>query len=115
MSQDGRVVAEKYRLISTQVGTSCCEQFGVAAAGRAWNRLNKLRYGIVDVQPLASTDRAARLSMSATHRPLLAAAAMAWGREKDAAARQPSPAPWPRPTTLTVSLRAEKLCDSTWL
>ena len=101
MSQDGRVVAEKYRLISTQVGTSCCEQFGVAVAGRAWNRLNKLRYGTVAVQPLSSMDRTARLSMSATHKPR-AAAAMEWGREKDGTVPQPSPAPWPRPTTPTV-------------
>ena len=33
------------------VGTNCEEQFGVAAAGRSWNRRNKLRYGIVEVQP----------------------------------------------------------------
>ena len=53
------------------VGTSCCEQFGVAAAGRSWNCRNKLRYGIVEVQPLVPSmamDRAALLSMSATHR-----------------------------------------------
>jgi hypothetical protein len=56
-------------LISTQVGTNCCEQFGVAAAGRSWNRRNKLRYGIVEVQPWFPSmemERAARLSMSAT-------------------------------------------------
>ena len=55
------------------VGTNCEEQFGVAAAGRSWNRFNKVRYGMVDVQPIIPStemDRAALLSMSATHRPL---------------------------------------------